>query len=255
MKYLSFAFLISGLTAQLQGGVITILNPSFETDVLSCTAGAACATDDTLADWTGSTANPNGLSGGGGAFNNFGVFKPGTVQYPSGVPNGVNIAYLSTNVYSVSISQILSANLLANDTYTLTLDIGLRDDPGVINPGLGCNGFDAALEAGGNFLNSLVNAGNASCNSLSQGNFTQFTLTYTSGANPVGLGNPLQIVLTGFGSGSQFEPAEVDFDNLSLTDTLTSSSSAPEPATFGTMAAVFAIGLVLLRSRFARPLR
>jgi hypothetical protein len=249
MKYLSFAFLIGGLAAHLQGGAISIFNPSFETDVLSCTAGASCATNDIVTGWTGSTANPNGFDGPPGAFNTFGMIKPGTSQYPGGAPDGVNIAYLSTNVYSVSLSQILSANLLANDTYTLTLDIGERADHDVTNPGLGCNGFNSELDAGGNFLNSLVNAGNASCNSLSLGNFTQFTLTYTSGANPAGLGSPLEIVLTGNGSGSQFEPAEIDFDKLSLTDTLTQNSNAPEPATFGTVTSVLIVGMGIFRNR------
>ena len=40
---------------------ITILNPSFEANVLSCTAGLGCATVNTLAGWTGFTTDPAGF--------------------------------------------------------------------------------------------------------------------------------------------------------------------------------------------------
>lgn len=111
-----------------------------------------------------------------------------------------------------------------------------------------CNGFNAALEAGGNVLNSLVAAGNASCNSLTVGAFTEFTLVYNSGSSPAGLGDPLEIVLTETGSGSIYEPAELDFDQVGLSDTLSSNSSAPEPATF----AILAAGLVALAAAARR---
>jgi hypothetical protein len=136
LRFLSAATLLC--TASLvQADTITILNPSFETDVLACSPGPGCATDDTLTDWTASTANPSGFSGGGVAFNNFGVYKPGTAEYPGGVPDGVNVAYLSTNVYNVSISQVLGSDLIANDTYTLTGFVGIRKDTSVIPPALG----------------------------------------------------------------------------------------------------------------------
>jgi hypothetical protein len=98
---------------------ITILNPSFEANVLSCSAGPGCNTDNTLADWTGSTTDPVGFVSDILASGVFGAFKPGTGQYPAGVPDGVNVAYLVTADYSVSISQVLSATLKANDNYTL----------------------------------------------------------------------------------------------------------------------------------------
>ena len=252
------AFLVCA-TSAVQADTITILNPSFEADVLSCAAGAACATDDSITDWTGSTAFPGGFNGSGlDATGAFGVFKPGTVQYPSGVPDGVNVAYLIGIANSVSISQTLSATLQANDTYTLTAWEGLRDDTGVLAPGLGCNGSDIALEAGGTVLNSLRAETTVTCPST-RGVFQEFTVTFNSaGVDPALLGQNLGIVLTGNGSGSIFEPSEIDFDKLSLTDTLVSSggggSTVPEPGMgFVMAAAMVAICAIYRRRRSAGP--
>ena len=49
------------------------------------------------------------------------------MQYPSGVPDGVNVAYISTGVYSNALSQTLTSTLQANDTYTLTFYVGPRE--------------------------------------------------------------------------------------------------------------------------------
>jgi hypothetical protein len=254
MKHLSLAFFIGGLAAHLSAGAITILNPSFEADVLGCAAGPTCQNLDTITDWTGSSAYPGGFNGNFSQGGQFGVLEPSSAGFSS-IPNGVNVAYLGGAASNVSISQTLSADLLANDTYTLTVFIGEEAGINVTGDGLQpgqCNGFNASLEAGGNVLNSLVAAGNASCNSLSAGAFTEFMLTYASGASPAGLGDPLQIVLTENGSGSVFEPAELDFDNVGLSDTSSSPSpSVPEPSTFGTMAGALAIGILLLRNRRA----
>jgi hypothetical protein len=249
MKYLSLAFLVGGLATHLWAGAISVLNPSFEADVLGCAAGPTCATNMTITDWTGATANPGGFDGNFGESGAFGVFKPSTASYTS-IPDGVNVAYIDAVANSTWISQILTATLLANDTYTLNVWIGERADPSVAEAPGQCNGFNASLEAGGNVLNSLVAVGNASCNSLSEGVFTEFTLTYTSGSSPVGLGDPLEIVLTTSGSGSIYEPAELDFDDVSLSDTLSSpGSTVPEPSSLGTMACALGVGIVFLRRR------
>jgi hypothetical protein len=241
----------------VQTDTITILNPSFEADVLSCTAGASCATNHTITDWTGSTTFPGGFNGTGLDFTGaFGVFKPGTVQYPNGVPDGVNVAYLLGVANSVSISQTLSATLQANDTYTLTAWEGLRNDTGVLAPGLGCNGSNITLEAGGTVLNSLRNETTVTCPSV-RGSFQEFTVTFNSaGVNPALLGQSLGIVLTANGSGSIFEPSEIDFDKLSLTDTLVSSgggggSAIPEPSMVVVMAGAMVVICAIYRRRRA----
>jgi len=235
------------LTAALATGasasVIPIVNAGFETDVLACAAGTTCATDDTVTSWTGSTADPKGFADGINGAGSFGVFKPGSVQYPGGIPGGSNIAYLYGTTYSPSISQVLSASLLANDTYTLTVWIGQRTDTNT-----GCNGFNAALEAGGVVLSQL-NYITQGCQELTHGSFTEFTETYTSGANPAQLGDPLEIVLTANGSGSGIETGEVDFDNVALSDTSSVvTTAAPEPAEISLLASG-AIALLFMRRR------
>ncbi len=238
MKYVSFALFFCGLATCVSAGSITINNPSFEADVLTCAPG--CSTNDSITGWTG-TLSPA---------THFGVYKPGTVSYPAGVPNGVNVAYLLEDGPSVSISQTLSATVQANDTYTLNSFAGVRLDSNVFNPGLGCYGLSVSLEAGGTVLAADNNFLNAPCPAA--GTFEALTLSYTSGATPAQLGDPLEIVLTAGGSGSPFEPAEIDFDNLSLSDTLSGPvSGAPEPASIGTMAAALALCALAFRRRIA----
>ncbi len=243
------AALLFSAAVVAHASTITVLNPSFEDDVLGCIAGASCATDDTITDWTGTTAYPGGFNGDGldltGAF---GVFKPGSVQYPSGVPDGVNVAYLTAIANSVSISQTLGATLQANDTYTLTAWEGLRDDTGVLAPGLGCNGSNITLEAGGTVLNSLRDETTVTCPST-RGVFQEFTVTFNSaGISPALLGDALENVLTANGSGSIYEPSEVDFDDVALSDTLGTPSSVPEPRTTGLLVAA-AAGICIIQRR------
>jgi hypothetical protein len=194
---------------------IPIVNPSFEADVLTCApSSTGCSTDNSITGWAGSTT-VNAI---------YGVYNPGTVSYPAGAPNGVNVAFLIELGAAENISQILTTNLKANDTYTLTFYVGLRADTNQYG-GLGCYGFNASLLAGGNVLNTLIlSNGNNSCNLVKTGAFTKMSFTYTSGSNPVGLGSPLQIVLTAQGSGSIYEPAEIDYDEITLTDTGSVSS-------------------------------
>ena len=247
------AILVCAATA-VQASTITILNPSFENQVFSTGTGTPYPYG-TITDWTATTASPDGFNGNVGDGGAFGVYNPGTVSYPGGVPDGVNVAFLQGVANSVSISQTLSASLQANDTYTLTAWEGLRDDTGVLAPGLGCNGSNITLEAGGTVLNSLRNETTVTCPSV-RGSFQEFTVTFNSaGVDPALLGQSLGIVLTANGSGSIFEPAEVDFDKLSLTDTLQTGgggSTVPEPAMNGVIAgALVAICAIYRRRRAA----
>jgi hypothetical protein len=223
----------------LSAGIIGVANSSFESEVLASGAG----TTDAITDWIGSsTANVQ-----------YGVYNPAAVSYTGGAPDGSNVAYLLEDGPSISISQILTTDLQANDIYTFSVDIGLRSDTNVFVPGLGCYGYDAALEAGGVVLNSLSAINKNNCNLLTNGQFTTLSFTFNSGASPATLGDPLEIVLTAGASGSFSEPAEIDFDAVSLSDTASVTSTAPEPATFGIMAA--AVGMFFMRRlRRNRPL-
>jgi hypothetical protein len=246
------AILVCAATS-VQADTITVLNPSFEDQVFSTGTGTPYPYG-TITDWTATTASPDGFNGNvsdGGAF---GVYNPTTVSYPGGVPDGVNVAFLQGVANSVSISQTLSATLQANDTYTLTAWEGLRDDTGVLAPGLGCNGSNITLEAGGTVLNSLRNETTVTCPS-SNGVFQEFTVTFNSaGVAPALLGDALEIVLTANGSGSIFEPAEIDFDKISLTDTSVSGSggsAVPEPGMGGVIVGAMAGICAIYRRRRA----
>jgi hypothetical protein len=159
----------------LQADTITILGPSFEAQVFSTGTGAPYPC--TITDWTATTVSRDDFNGNVGTGGAFGVYNPGTASYPVGVPDGVNVAFLQGVANSVSISQTLSATLKANDTYTLTAWEGLRDDTGVLAPGLGCNGSNITLEAGGTVLNSLRNETTVTCPSV-RGSFQEFTVTF-----------------------------------------------------------------------------
>jgi hypothetical protein len=98
-----------------------------------------------------------------------------------------------------------------------------------------------------------VVGGNINGSGCTPGIFTQFTISFTTGANPAGLGQPLEIVLETLGTGSVYEPSELDFTGIALSDTASSGSGSgptvPEPATFGTMAGALALAILALRRR------
>jgi len=98
-------------------------------------------------------------------------------------------------------------------------------------------------------LNSIVNEGQVNFN-ITPGTFVPFTVTFNSGSSPAQLGKALEIVLTDGGSGNQFEPSEIDFDKLSLTDTSQSGggSTVPEPS-LGVVLAAAMVGICAIHRR------
>ena len=248
MKYLPIACVICGLATSLSAGTITILNPNFDAQVLA--PGTATGYGFIpITDWSQNDATNTDYS----------VYNPVASSYPSGVPGGNNVADVFSDGTTASIWQFLATDLQANDTYTLTGYAGYRLDTNVFAPALdGCNG-NAMVQAGGNVLNAPVIGGNINNNGTgcTPGTFTQFTISFTTGANPAGLGQPLEIVLETLGTGSVYEPTELDFTGITLSDTANLSGtgtgvSAPEPATFATMAGGLLLCLFGLRRRSAK---
>ena len=242
MKYLPVTFVICVLAANLSAGTITILNPNFDAQVLAPGTGTGYGFIP-ITDW-----NQNDVIN-----TDYSVYNPVASSYPGGVPGGHNVADVFSDGTTASIWQFLATNLQANDTYTLTGYAGCRLDTGVFQPGLdGCNG-NAMVEAGGNVLNPVVIGGNINNGTRVLGTFTQFTISFTTGANPAGLGEPLEIVLETLGTGSVYEPTELDFTGITLSDTANSGTgpgpAVPEPATFGAMAGALALGILAFRRR------
>jgi hypothetical protein len=164
---------------------IPILNPGFEADVLSCTPGYYCnsgpITGWLCGPWTG-------------------PFKPSTVQFPGGIPGGVNVASIGNAGSTGSILQTLGVAVQANTTYVLKMSVGARAD-------YAFTGYAAALMAGN------VTLAFDSSLSPAAGTFQTDLIVYRSGANPQQLGQALQILVKSIGTG------QVEIDNVSLTAT------------------------------------
>jgi hypothetical protein len=105
---------------------IPLLNPGFEQDVLACAPGYYCFYPG-VSGWL---AGPQTQ-----------IFKPSTVQFPDGVPGGVNVAAVGNNGSTSSILQVTPAVVHANTIYTLRLSVGARTD-------FAFTGYTAALMAG-----------------------------------------------------------------------------------------------------------
>jgi hypothetical protein len=244
MKYLPIAFVICGLAANLSASTITILNPNFDAQVLAPnTATGSGAGFNPITDWNQNDAANTGYS----------VYNPVASSYPSGVPGGNNVADVFSDGTTASIWQFLATDLQANDTYTLTGYAGFRLDTNIFAPALDACTGNAMVEAGGNVLNAPVIGGNIYGSGCTPGTFTQFTISFTTGANPAGLGQPLEIVLETLGTGSPYEPSELDFTGIALSDSAGSGSGSavPEPATLGTMAGALALCIFRFRRRTA----
>lgn len=159
---------------------IRVANPGFDEDVIFC---AGCY----YPAITGWTVGPNS-----------GVQNGTAGNFPGGVPNGVNFAYVGNAHSTGSIAQTVNAVVKPNSTYTLTMSVGQQ-------LGIALTGYVAALTAGGVTL--------ASDSSLkpAPGTFLEETIVYSSGPNPTQLGLPLVIFVKSFGNG------QVDIANVSLT--------------------------------------
>jgi hypothetical protein len=164
MRYVAaflFFFALS-IGSPARAELITVANHGFEDFVLPGPGGPGNYVLNDIPSWvvSGETA----------------TFKPGAGQFPGGVPEGFNVAAVGSGVSSGAISQILTATLQANTTYTLTVDVGHRSDV-ALSP------YNIELIAGG------VTLASDSSLSPSRGIFLTDTINYNSGSNPTQLGS------------------------------------------------------------------
>ena len=192
-------------------------------------------------------ANPPGLNqtcaGTGCAFNDVangpipgwtpsfnasaGSFQPGssTTYFNTALPDGNIVAYINSG----SISQTLGVSILPDSIYTLSVDVGRRNDVAGVN-------YSLNLLAGSNAF--CTQSGSNS--TIAAGTFSEITLICTTGASvPAGL---LGIELTG-------ASRQVNFDDVQLSVT-SAAVVTPEPGTLAlTFVSLLVGGLLFVRSR------
>lgn len=206
------AMLAFGIVALISAGPtwatpITVLNPSFELPAAphaNVCAGAGC----TFSAGVGAIQNWSQVNAA-----NSGVYHPSTLQFPFGVSDGVQTAYI--NSLAGSIFQVTGAVLAPNLLYTLQVDVGNQ-------VGSLFTGYKVGLFAGSTFAGAveLASTSNPGGGPVPADGF--FAMTTTSFLSPVVLpptlaGQPLQIRLTHVGLGA------MHFDNVRL-------NAVPEPA-------------------------
>jgi len=191
-------------------GVIPVVNASFESHGSLVGCGAGCAYNlGPIPGWT--------VIGTGGSF------EPSFSQLTLPSQNGSFVAFSNVG----TISQDLGVGVLANSTYTLSVDIGRRTDasgaPGTM--------YSVALDDGSATLCSTPLTSNGN---ISAGGFLDVILTCATGSS-IAPGD-LTIVLTSNGN-------QIDFDNVSL------SVATPEPSAVLLMGV--GLGFVALMWRYS----
>ena len=175
-----------------------IQNPSFETAnamTIGCGAGCSYNFDVGIPGWT--------ITGDGGSF------QPSSAYLTLPAQDGQTVAYSQGG----TIGQVLASALLANSTYTLSVDVGHRLDGYETD-------YTIELLAGGNVLSSVT--GNSS--SIPMGSLATQSVSYSSGA-AVTAGQLLEIRLISAGEQS-------DFDNVVLTINSPPAITSATNATF-----------------------
>ncbi|MEK7429443.1 MAG: PEPxxWA-CTERM sorting domain-containing protein [Pseudomonadota bacterium] len=126
--------------------------------------------------------------------------------------------------------KVAGHTILANTRYTLTMDVGRRQDA------TGDFGFQIGLLGGlldgtGQIFAQLSDATSAIM--IAPGSFGTVSLVFETGAGDGFLGKPLHILIGGTGIGAAFDNATLDASPLSV-------SAVPEPATWAMMIIGFA---------------
>ena len=172
---------------------VTITNPGFE---------APTRADGT---YTSSATGWSDVNVAG----EIGVFNVDTDDFTAEAPEGANVGYVYGGVVDAGFAQVLTAALLADATYNLSVKVGNSKS-------FAYDGYRVQLLAGGTVLSE-------DNNTLSPASDTFVTSTvnyvYNAGLHAGLVGQPLEIRLLGKGLSGGSE-GETEFDDVQLTVTL-----------------------------------
>jgi hypothetical protein len=224
MRRFTLALCFISLTTLLHAIPLTVQNFSFETGNLTQVGNGTFsqlipnstifAQGGTLGSWTASSTTTGAAAGGFAP-------SPGGNNWTTSWWDGNNIGYVQINQPgNVSLSQVLSDNLLNSTIYTLTVDVGRR----TFTPVFSCS---IELWAGTTVLNS------SPCPALPNNSSGSQTVIYSSGASNPLAGQALKIVLGSSNAGTAF--TEAFWDRVRL-DAVT-TGAVPEPASIGLIGA------------------
>jgi hypothetical protein len=213
------ALLVVGMMVPVSGGATTvsvpITNPSFE-DVSPHAPLVPGQVYTNVVGWTSTSADT------WYATSPYYTTSSSYPYYPNLIPNGTNVSFTANN----SITQLLSAYVQLGHQYDLSVWVG--------NPYGAASNYTVSLVgvdgSGGNHTIQTISG------SPTSHRFVDVTIQYL--ANSEFVGQQLKIVL-------QSTHNEVDFDNVSLTDTY---NNVPVPSTLMLLGSGL-FGLTLLRRR------
>jgi hypothetical protein len=190
--------------------IVDIQNPSFESPTPLTDTDDEYGLKATPTSWTKVMANDIGL---------FDLsMTGGPAPHVSSIPDGAQAVWgNSDNVDTNYVYQTLDATLQANTTYTLTAYAGARDDLGFTQYGAQAAGT-IELGYGSDYGVNRLTADSSNCPVPANGTWALWTKTFTTGANPAGLGESLRVEIN-------VNAVQQLFDNMQLT-----ASTVPEPA-------------------------
>ncbi|BAY10194.1 hypothetical protein [Calothrix sp. NIES-2098] len=195
-------------TSTANAASLTITNAGFEEPIV----GEGDFTNNVLPGWTlydPFNMTSATISSGGPIY---GTYNPTADVYANEAPEGNNVGYVyltyPTGSGVVGISQTLTSMLTANTKYTLQVDIANIPPVNGFTNLAGFPGYGIQLLAGGTLLTQDLNSLN-----IAEGAFVTSTISYTTSANDLNLGKPLEIRLLNL---LQNDGIEINFDNLRL---------------------------------------